>query len=131
MFREEGRITESARNVIFHLLLLYSTTVTCTGTASSKPLPQRTPIHGDRRDYEDRSRRRSRAQREWSGAPFLPPSGGPSPLTGRTPLQQFLRGVQLLIRLPDYCIFRTSTLRPSRSVRKGPLRTIFSRTNMS
>ena len=27
--------------------------------------------------------------REWSGAPPLPPSGGPSPLTGRTPLQLY------------------------------------------
>ena len=79
----EGLITESARNVTFHLLLFlfsHSTTVVCTRMASSKPLPQRTPNHGD---YEDRSR----ARREWSGAPCLPPSGGPSPLMGRTPLQ--------------------------------------------
>ena len=46
MFPEEGLITESARNVIFHLLLFlfsHSTTVVCTRMASSKPLPQRTP----------------------------------------------------------------------------------------
>ena len=46
MFPEEGLITESARNVTFHLLLFlfsHSTTVVCTRMASSKPLPQRTP----------------------------------------------------------------------------------------
>ena len=60
------------------LLFSHSTTVVCTRMASSKPLPQRTPpTHGDQGDYEDRSR----ARREWSGAPFLP-----SLLTGRTPL---------------------------------------------
>ena len=46
MFPEEGLITESARNVTFHLLLFFfshSTTVVCTRMASSKPLPQRIP----------------------------------------------------------------------------------------
>ena len=43
MFPEEGLITESARNVTFHLLFLHSTTVVSTRMASSKPLPQRTP----------------------------------------------------------------------------------------
>ena len=46
MFPEEGLIAESARNVIFHLLLLlfsHSTTLVCTRMAYSKPLPQRTP----------------------------------------------------------------------------------------
>ena len=46
MFPEEGLITESARNVTFHLFLFlfsHSTTVVSTRMASSKPLPQRTP----------------------------------------------------------------------------------------
>ena len=85
----EGLITESARNVLFHLLLLlfsHSTTAVCTRMASSKPpLPQRTPHARRSRRLRGQELRRSRARREWSGAPFLTPSGGPSPLTGRTP----------------------------------------------
>ena len=77
MFPEEGLIT---RNVTFHLfffpiqLLLFAQ-----GWLPQNPSPRGPPNRGDR---GDRSRRRSRARREWSGAP---PSGGPSPLTGRTP----------------------------------------------
>ena len=89
MFPEEGLITESARNVTFHLLFFYfriQRLLFAQGWLPQSPSPRGPPNRGDRGDYGDRSRRRSRARREWSGAPPLPPSGGPSPLTGRTPL---------------------------------------------
>ena len=80
---------QCARNVTFHLLLFLfriQRLLFAQGWLPQSPSPSGPPNHGDRGDYEDRSHRRSRARREWSGAPLLPPLGGPSPLTGRTPL---------------------------------------------
>ena len=68
MFPEEGLITENARNVLF--FFSHSTTVCTRMDSSKRPSPRGPPNHGDRGDYEDRSRSR----REWSGAPLLPPS---------------------------------------------------------
>ena len=82
MFPEEGLITESARNVTFHLLFFsfhIQRLLFAQGWLPQSPSPRGPPNRGDRGDYRDRSRRRSRAQREWSGASPLPPSGGPSP----------------------------------------------------
>ena len=88
MFPEEGLITESARNVTFHLLLLFlfshSTTVVCTRMASSKPLPQRTP--------QPRRSRRLRGQEPSPervvGSTASSPFGGPISPNGENPSQQ-------------------------------------------
>ena len=88
MFPEEGLITESARNVTFHLLLflfLHSTTVVCTRMASSKPLPQRTP--------QPRRSRRLRGQEPSAepspervvGSAASSPFGGPVSPNGENP----------------------------------------------
>ena len=88
MFPEEGLITESARNVTFHLLLFlfsHSTTV-CTRMASSKPLPQRTP--------QPRRSRRLRGQEPSPervvGSAASSPFGGPVSPNGENPSPLFL-----------------------------------------
>ena len=103
------------RNVTFHLLLfLYFAFNDCClhkdGFLNAPP-PVVTP-------QPQRSRRLqgsvstsvvSRARKEWSGALPLPPSGGPSPLTGRIPRQSICTPVACTVKRlksnSNICVF--------------------------